>query len=182
MLISLLVTFLLALFAGAMVWLVFRTIRRKPPRYLIPAVVGATMLAYTIWNDYSWASRTAEALPAGVDVIERIEGPALWQPWTFLFPRADRMIAIDRFGILTNDRLPDHYLVELVLLEQYLPARRTQLAIDCANARQASIDIAALDAAAVSAANWAPMRRDATLYEAVCTQAAASSDEPLTVR
>lgn len=175
MLISLLVTLLLSLLAGAMVWLAFRTLGRKPPPFLIPAVIGATMLAYTIWSDYTWASRTTAALPAGVEVIERVAGATPWQPWTFLVPLADRMIAIDRPSTRTNDSLPGHYLVELVLLEHLMPARRTLLVIDCTEARQASVGAAALEPSSLTAANWAPMRRDGTLFRAVCDPATAGS-------
>jgi hypothetical protein len=178
MLTSLLVTFLLGAFAGAMVWLPYRTFRRKPPPVLVPAVIGATMIAFTTWNDYTWAARTTEALPAGVEVIERIDGGTPWQPWTLLFPRADRMIAVDRAGILKNERFPDHSVVELVLLERFMPARLTRLLIDCRTARQASAAAGALDAAAVEKATWAPMRRDGPVFRAVCTPPAASSPAP----
>ncbi len=183
MLITLLVTIFLALLAGAMVWLVFRTIRRRPPRYLIPAAIGATMLAFTIWNEYTWASRTTAALPAGVEVIERIVGSTPWQPWTFIFPRSDRMVALDRQSVRTNDRLPGLILVDLVLLERLMPARRTMLIIDCAGARQMNVpaDAATLGAAIPEAADWDPMRRDGTLFRAVCEPATASSPSPLTV-
>lgn len=168
MLISLLVTIFVALMAGVMVWLVYRVFRRPPPRFVIPAVIGATMLAFTIWNEYTWASRTT--LPAGVEVIERIAGTAPWQPWTYLFPRVDRMVAVDRQSIRTNERLPRHYLVELVLLERLMPARRTRLIVDCGTARQANVPPgeAALDAESLKAAAWAPMRRDASLFRAIC--------------
>lgn len=170
MLISLLVTVLLAVLAGAMVWLMFRVVRRKPPAYLIPAAIGATMLAFTIWNEYSWAPQTAAALPAGVEVIDWIAGSTPWQPWTYIFPRTDRMVAIDRPSTRTNDRLPGRRLVELVLLERLMPARRTMLIIDCDGARQANVaaDAADLDGAGVGAASWASMRRDGTLFRAVC--------------
>ncbi|MDZ3836656.1 MAG: hypothetical protein U0S49_04685 [Rhodospirillales bacterium] len=178
MLISLVVTFLLAFFAGAMVWLAYRTFRRKPPPFLIPAVIGATMIAFTTWTDYTWAARTTDALPAGVEVVERIEGGTPWQPWTLLFPRADRMVAIDRAGILKNERFPDHSLVELVLLERFMPARLTRVIIDCRGARQASAGAGALDAAAVEAASWAPMRRDGPLFRTVCASPASSPAAP----
>jgi hypothetical protein len=178
MLTSLLVTFLLGIFAGAMIWLPYRTFRRKPPPFLVPAVIGATMIAFTTWNDYTWAARTADALPAGVEVIERIEGGTPWQPWTLLFPRADRMVAIDRAGILKNERFPDHSLVDLVLLERFMPARLTRMIIDCRGARQASAGPGALDAAAVEAASWAPMRRDGPLFRAVCAPPAAPAAAP----
>ncbi len=183
MLISLLVTIFLALLAGAMVWLFFRTIRRRPPRYLIPAAIGAAMLAFTVWNEYTWASRTTAALPAGVEVIDRIAGSTSWQPWTYLFPRADRMVALDRQSLRTNDRLPGRVLVDLVLLERLMPARRTMLVIDCDGARQANVpgNATALDSATLEAARWAPMRRDGTLFRAVCEPARASSPATLTL-
>lgn len=182
MLTSLLVTFLLAFLAGAMAWLPYRTFRRNPPRFLIPTVIGATMLAFTIWNEYTWAPRTTATLPAGVEVVERIERRTPLQPWTLLFPRADRMVAVDRGGILTNERFPDHYLVELVLLERFMPGRLTRVIIDCRGARQASVGETALDAGALETASWASMRRDGPLFRTVCAPPAASSAAPTALR
>jgi hypothetical protein len=104
------------------------------------------------------------------------------QPWTLLFPRADRMVAVDRAGILTNERFPDHYLVELVLLERFMPGRLTRVIIDCRGARQASVGETALDAGALEAAPWAPMRRDGALFRNVCAPPAASSAAPTDLR
>ncbi len=174
---DLLATLFVAGFAGAFTWLVFRAIRRRPPRVLIPLVVGAVMLSYTVWNAYSWAWRTAEALPQGVEVIEKIPKTIFWQPWTFLFPQVDRMVAIDRVQVRSNERFPGYTLVELVLIERFIPARRALILIDCRNGRRADVSerLTALGDALPPDKAWAPMRRDSSLFRAVCETAVKAS-------
>jgi hypothetical protein len=121
------------------------------------------------WSEYSWASRTAAALPAGVEVIERIAESRPWKPWTYLFPEVGRMIAIDRNGMRWNERFPGFVMVDVVVLERWLPARFLAQIIDCPNARLA--DVAATqstDGALPPTGSWAVIRRDSSLYRAVC--------------
>lgn len=170
---DLLATLFVAVFAGGFTWLVFRAMRRRPPRVLIPLVVGATMLSYTIWNAYTWASRTQEALPQGVEVIEKIPRTVFWQPWTFLFPQVDRMVAIDRVQIRSNERYPGYLLADLVLIERFTPARRAVMMVDCREARRADVteSLATLGEGLPPAGAWAPLRRDSSLFRAVCVNA-----------
>ena len=167
---DLLATLFVAGFAGGFTWLVFRAMRRQPPRFLIPLVIGTVMLSYTIWNAYSWASRTAETLPQGVEVIEKIPRTIFWQPWTLLFPVVDRMVAIDRGSVRSNERFPGHNLVGLVLIERFTPARRALILVDCANARRADVSesLIALGGALPPDGAWSGMRRDSSLFRAVC--------------
>ncbi len=158
--------------AGGLVWLVFRTIRRPLPRFLIPMVVGTAMLAYAIWNEYSWASRTIDAFPAGFEVIDRIPERSPWRPWTYLVPRVSRLIVLDRAEMRRNERHPGYVLVELVLFERLIPAKRVNLMVDCEHARLSDVTGGGLapDALPPESA-WSPLRRDGTLFKASCAPA-----------
>lgn len=156
--------------AALFTWVFFRIRRRPMPRKLLPLIVGAAMLAYGIWSEYSWSWRTAEALPAGVEVIDRIAESRPWKPWTYLFPEVDSMVAIDRNSIRRNDRFPGLVMVDIVLLERWLAARYLVRIIDCPNARLADVTATTdLSEGAVPPANaWVGLRRDSKLYRAVC--------------
>lgn len=156
--------------AALFTWLFFRTRRQPMPRKLLPLVVGAAMLAYGIWSEYSWSSRTAAALPAGVVVIDEIAESHLWKPWTYLFPEVSRMIAIDRNGMRRNERFPGLVMVDVVLLERWLAARQVVQIIDCPNARIADATATAelTEGALPPAGDWAELRRSSSLYRAVC--------------
>ena len=159
--------------AGGLVWLVFRTIRRRLPRFLIPMVVGAAMLAYAIWNEYSWASRTVAAFPAGIQVIERIPEHSPWRPWTYLAPPVSRLIVLDRAQVRRNERHPGYVLVELVLFERLIPAKGVILMLDCVDARRSDVTDHGLDpeSGLPPATTWAPLRRDSPLFNAACASA-----------
>lgn len=167
---DLLATALIGLTAGGMVWLAYRTRRRKPPGFLIPLATGAAMLGYAIWNEYSWASRAIAAFPPGFEVIDRIPQSSPWQPWTYLVPRTSRMIVLDRVQMRRNPRYPGLVLIELVLLERLLPAKRVMLIVDCRNARRSDVTDGGLgfDHGLPPENVWAPLQRDGALFKSVC--------------
>ena len=136
---TLLATFALGGVAGFFVWAIFKTLKRKPPRYLIPATVGVTILAYGIWSDYSWFSRTTAAFPPEVKVVETYTTRVFWQPWTYIVPRIDRFTAVDTLKSRRNKAHPDMVLVEVILVRQYGPAAKAELMIDCAGRRRADV-------------------------------------------
>jgi hypothetical protein len=156
--------------AALFTWLAFRVRRRPMPRRLLPLAVGIGMLGYAVWSEYSWASRTAAALPAGVEVIERLPQRSPWRPWTYLAPPHTRMVAIDRGAIRRNPAHPDIVLVDLVLLERWLPARRVVRLIDCTGPRTADVtDPAAFAEGGLPPADaWSPLRPEGPLARAVC--------------
>lgn len=178
---DLLGTLIVGVAAGGLIWLVFRTRRRRAPRFLIPLVTGGSMLAYAIWNEYSWASRAVDALPPGFEVIERIPQRAIWQPWTYAVPRTGRLIVLDRAQLRRNERYPGHVLVDLVLLERLLPARRVLIMLDCVNARQVDVTDAALltfEGGLPPETAWSAVRQDGRLFQAACGATGGSGSLP----
>lgn len=156
---------------GLFTWLFFRLIRRPMPRRALPLAIGLAMIAYAIWSDYSWGRRTEDLLPADMEVVERLSDHTRWQPWTYLFPRTTRMIAVDRGSIRRNPAFPDVVMVDLVLLERWLPTRRVVRLVDCAGGRTADVtDPEALeDGGLPPAETWATLRTDGPFYQTMCT-------------
>lgn len=157
-------------FFGGFTWLIYKARRRRAPRYLIPLIIGAGILGYTIWSEYSWATRTQAALPSEIIVIDRLTYRSPLQPWTYIVPRVNRLIAIDRANLRRNERLPGAVLVDVLLFERLLPTKRVVQVIDCTNARRADVtsDARFLEGELPAAASWAALRRDNPLSVAVC--------------
>jgi hypothetical protein len=128
------------------------------------------MLGYAIWNEYSWGWRATEALPAGFEVIDRIPQSSPWQPWTYLVPRVSRLVVLDRAQLRRNERYPGYVLAELLLMERLLPPRRVIMLLDCDNARRLDVTNGdrALEQGVPPNADWAALRRDSSLFRAVC--------------
>lgn len=157
--------------AALFTWLFFRVIRRPMPRRVLPIAIGLAMIAYAIWSEYAWEWQTTGLLPADVEVIERLADRSPWRPWTYLHPRVTRMIALDHGTLRRNPSFPNMVMVDLVLLERWLPTRRVVRLIDCAGKRSADVtDPAAFAAGGLPPADaWTPLRPDGPIYRPVCT-------------
>jgi hypothetical protein len=163
-------TFVVGAVTALFTWLFFRTIRRPMPRRALPLAIGLAMIAYAIWSEYSWGWRTADLLPADVEVIDRLPDRSPWRPWTYLYPRVTRMIAVDRGSVRRNPAVPGVVMVDLVLLERWMPTRRAVRMIDCPGARMADVtNPAAFEAGGLPPADaWSDLRMDGPIYGAVC--------------
>ena len=166
----LLATFAIGAAAAGFVWLVFRTVRRKAPRYLIPLAAGAAMLAYNIWSEYTWYGRTVAGLPDHVVVVNAIPYESGWQPWTLVFPRVNRLVAIDTTQTRKNDKLPGFILAELVLAQRHDPTVTVLQMYDCNQARRTDVATAGgFDEDGLPlGADWLPVDVDSPLFSAVC--------------
>ena len=77
-----LVAVLIAGLAGAGVMMILTKLSgNRLPKWTLPVGAGAAMLATTISSEYSWFSRTAESLPAGIEIAESVQSSAAWRPW-----------------------------------------------------------------------------------------------------
>lgn len=157
-------------FTAGFTWLVYRARRRRPPRFLLPVLFGGGILGYAIWSEYSWAARTAEALPPEIVIVEELTVSNLWQPWTYLFPRINRLIAVDTGSFKRNEQLPGLVLIDLLLFERLVPTRRVIQIIDCLGAQRADVtsDEAFFQGVMPAGDRWAPLRSDSRLFRTVC--------------
>jgi len=135
MLFSLISTLLVGAAVGVFIWAGYRTVGRKPPGYLIPMAVGASILAYTIWNEYAWFGRTLDGLPPDVQLVKSYPQSRPWAPWTYIVPRVNRFIAIDTAKTRTNPKFPAFVMVESILVQRNDAAVKIQQMVDCQSNR-----------------------------------------------
>lgn len=157
-------------FAGGFTWLVYRARRRRAPRFLIPMLVGAGILSYTIYSEYTWAPRMIATFPPDFKVIDRLTRTAAWQPWTYLFPRVDRLVVVDLGTVRHNEKFPGLAMVDVLLFERLATPRRIVQIIDCPNARRADVTTNEqfLEGELPPEDRWAGLHRDSGLYQAIC--------------
>ena len=72
-----------------------RKLGLSPAAWLLPAGIGLSMVAYSVWNDYAWFDRAQASLPAGSQVLVVGHDSQPWAPWTYLFPVETRFAALD---------------------------------------------------------------------------------------
>jgi len=118
-------------FAGA------RLFGRSAPRSVLVLVAGGAMLAYSVYDEYSWAGRMTASLPSQVTVLREYRETSPLSPWTYAFPRAERMTAIDRRSIQRNPGLPGMLMTELLMMQRNQPTRSVPMVVDCPGQRRA---------------------------------------------
>ena len=113
--------------------------RRLLPDWIIPAAVGAGMLATVIYLEYTWASRAEGSMPEGTVIASFNETTAWYRPWSFVWPLSNRLIAIDHRVTQRHPDHPDLVLTGVILRERWAPAFGFQSMFDCAGNRRADV-------------------------------------------
>lgn len=139
MLVHLVATVALATVACLTLWSLARALRRPLPRYLLPMIAGSVAIAYGVYAEYSWASRTVAGLPASFVVLQRGEERTALAPWTWLVPRTVRLATIDTAALRRHPEHPELRLLDVVLLERFHPTVRVTTLVDCAGGRRADV-------------------------------------------
>ncbi|MEM0899062.1 MAG: hypothetical protein AAGI92_03825 [Pseudomonadota bacterium] len=151
--------------------LVFRTIKRPIPKGVIPLLAGVSIVGFTAYNENSWYSRQLEALPESVQVIRTGEFSNFIQPWTMIWPRVNRYLAVDTRNVA---QVPDNEAVrftEIIVAERYTPTRVINQFINCETLEAATGSENALKnpSAEISTLNWYGLgEADGRLIAAVC--------------
>ena len=153
-------------FAGAGATLLLaRLTGGRLPRWIVPLGAGAAMLAATISSEYSWFSRTSQALPESMTVAETGTSRALWRPWTYAFPLTDRFVAVDTGGLRANTQQESLYLADLYFFGRWQPVQSVEVMVDCAEGQRA--DPALGDG---SPPVWRDVGPDDGIVRTVCAQ------------
>ncbi len=139
MLFQLLGAIILGVGMAGVVMIAFRLVGRKAPRWTLPVFAGAAMLGFQIWNEYTWFSRTAAALPAHIVLAGTYSSSSPLQPWTMLVPPVDRFSVIDARSIRRNERAPHLRMIEVFLIGRYMPTASTIQIYDCETPRRADV-------------------------------------------
>ena len=162
-----------AIVAVGLVLIAYRSIGKKPPRWMLPAAAGLAMFGYYIWNDYSWYSRTAAALPPQIEVADSHTTQTLLQPWTYLVPRTSRFAAIDRASIKRNPNAAGYVLAEVILVTRYMPTAKILQIFDCEQPRRADVSASTeFDPTTGLPKNpvWQPLEADDRMRAIACRQ------------
>lgn len=147
--------------------LLSRATGRRLPKWVMPFAAGLTMIAYAIWNEYSWADRAAAGLPAGSTVIFRNAASDFWRPWTFVVPVTTRIAAVDtRSASLPPAPAPEMRHAYVYLMERWKPFYARVVLYDCAGHRR--LDGSAASAGDLASADWVPLGADDAGLAAAC--------------
>jgi hypothetical protein len=169
MFLELIATFVAGLGAAGVVLLINLVTRGRLPRWAMPVAAGAAMIAFTVGMEYSWGARTAGSLPEGVEVIETVEVRSWWQPWSHVWPRTTRLMAVDTTTARRNEAAPGTWLVDLYLFARWQPTRPVAQLVRCAGPARAVVTEAAL--ADPETAAWSALDPDDALIRAICAGA-----------
>jgi hypothetical protein len=144
--------------------------KRKPPKSVAPLVIGLSLVSFVIYNDYSWQSRTVDALPEQAVVVERFTKTVAWQPWTLLVPRVEALVVVDTSRIRRNDKLPDFPMAELALIRRWDDTLRANHLVDCKAGRHTTVGAdSELDGRGLPKdAVWETLAADSGILKTVC--------------
>lgn len=143
---------------------------RALPRWVMPAVVGAAMVGYSVWNEYSWFDRVASRLPDRVVVLNPVASGAPWRPWSYVVPVTTRFMAVDRGSVMRSGANPDLALTEILLVERWKPTARVPVVFDCRAGRRADLFQGGTLAGdgTLSGAVWVDLPPGDALLQAAC--------------
>ena len=131
------IAFIAAGFALAgIVMLINRISGNRLPRWLIPASIGAGMIAFAVWSEYSWFGRTAATLPDGVVVASDNAHASFYRPWTHVVPIVSRFVAVDTRVTRRLESRPEVAVTSIILLGRWERGAQYAAAFDCEGARR----------------------------------------------
>lgn len=142
------------------------------PKWTIPAAIGAGMLLFSIWNEYTWYNRTTDALPADVVILSSPTDKVAYRPWTYVFPVSTRFAALDRTGMVKSMENSAFRRADVMLVQRWTATRRVPIAFDCANGRRADlIDGTSLAPdGTLTGGTWADVGQEDELQRAACQE------------
>lgn len=171
MLIELITAFAAAIAGAGTAMLVRHMSGKRLPRIMIPLCAGLAMISVTIWNEYSWYTRTADTLPEDVVVVSTFAEPYSFRPWTYAMPYVSRFMAVDTAAIRLNQNVPDQRMAEVFLFKHRAPIAKLPMLIDCAAGARADIadGMEFNEEGAVINADWQDLAEGDPLLAAVCS-------------
>lgn len=152
--------------------------RLKPAKWAYPAAIGASMLVFHVYQDYTWADHTVAGLPGTVEIVQKLETSHPLQPWTLIKPKVNRMSGVDAASVKVNPAVPGIVLAEMVFLTRYMPTAKASMIYDCgAEPRRADMPATpefGADGMPLGL-TWIPLEADDVLRAKVCEIAATLS-------
>jgi len=172
MFITLIVCACVAALVAGVILLAFKLFRRKPPKWLVPAAMGLSVLAYVTFARYTWHLTMMQRLPYTVTVVEEGHGSSPFEPWTYLWPRVTHFAVVDQARVRYHPAVSGVLLVDVVFLAENEPTRVVPQVVDCLNGRRALVtDSTTLTPEVIAGDDlpWQEGRTPPALFEAVCS-------------
>ncbi|MEI4484655.1 hypothetical protein V8J36_00495 [Frigidibacter sp. MR17.14] len=171
MLIDLIAMIAIGAFIIGVYLLANRVAGRRLPKWLMPAAIGAAVISFAVWNEYTWYGRVTSALPDTVAVVMPVTESNLWRPWTYVAPVTTRFIAVDRGAVQRSEARPELVRTEALLVQRWAGTQRVPVAFDCAGDRRADLVAASLGAdGTLTGGAWQPVAADDPMLRAACGQ------------
>ncbi|WP_410217875.1 hypothetical protein [Paracoccus sp. (in: a-proteobacteria)] len=127
----------------------------RPAPWLLPAGIGLSMVAYSVWNDYAWFGRAKAGLPQDAQVLLVGRDSQPWAPWTYLAPVEVRFAALDPAQI--SDRPDGTRHAPIMLVERRGHTVIVPQVFDCAGGRVRP-----------ARGEWTSSSKDDPAFAAVC--------------
>lgn len=160
----------LAILAVIFVWAVYRTFNRPMPRALFPMLAACSAIGYGIYSEYTWESRTLAQLPDSVRVVHQYQGRSVFSPWSYVFPRTDRLSVVDSMSMRRNENHPQLLILELLFIQRFNPVISVRQMVDCDRGRRVDLlpDQTFDSDGLPDGAQWVDLERQHPLYKASC--------------
>ena len=170
MFIHLLATLVLGAVAAGLVYIIARPFGWKPPGVVYPMAAALGILAYTVYDEYSWYSRVSSTLPTRLNVVRTYATSMPYQPWTYAVPRVYRFDAVDLGSSRTNPNAPELTMVEMQRVTRNVSSEKISSIIDCKNQRYAEIDRETefAETGLPTNAKWLNLADHTVLRKAIC--------------
>lgn len=166
-----LLAMLAAGFGVAGVLLFLRWVSRgRLPKWLVPASAGAAMIAFSVWNEYTWYPRIRAALPESVRIVTAPVDTVPYQPWTYIFPLTKRFVAVDLGSAVHSETAPDQFVAPVLVVARWGRTERLPVAFDCAGGRRADVFLNAAPGSEgpIEGAEWVTPEPGDELLAAAC--------------
>ncbi len=180
MLVHLITSLVVTAIVLLMVWAIYKTRSKRMPGGMYPLVAAISIIAYGIYTEYSWESRTLSQMPESIRVVHEISRPSVFSPWAYLIPRTSQLSLIDSAALRTNEKQPGLIMTDLLIMQRLYPTVRLPMMIDCQKNARADLqaDQRFTEGGLPEGVEWVSLKPDHVLLKAACEP---DTDPPLDV-
>lgn len=139
MLFELIATFSAGFVAGGIVFILNRLTGQRLPRWLMPVAAGTAMIGFQIWTEYTWFDRTTQGLPEGIVVTRSYQDPAMYRPWSYVFPQTTRFMAVDTENLRHHADYDEMILANILLFQRRAPVSAVPQIYNCATSARGDV-------------------------------------------
>ena len=171
-----LITAIVAGFAGAGIGLLLRSITRKRlPQGVIPVSAGLCMLIATVGTEYGWYRNVVDTMPPDLVVIAERKQQAWYQPWTFVRPWVRGFLSYAPSDTVETAPGSGILVVQLRQQERWQPQMIRPNLVDCDAGRRAEIlaETTFSESGVPQNAPWIEVGADDPILSTVCRGGAA---------